>query len=389
MTPEDIPHSKRALPSISIITPSYQQGQFIEETIQSIITQNYPDLEFFIIDGGSNDQTVDIIKKYEDQITSWVSEPDDGQTHAINKGFRIATGDIVTWINSDDLLTPGALLKVGEFFRDNPDIQVLYGDGIAIDRNGEKLYARRPGGFDLEWFIRTDYILQPSGFFRRSLLKELEFLDEHLHYAMDTDIYLRMALRSKLVYLPLVLSKFRLYPEAKTSEGRYPFTLDIIYIIDKILRSGEYSAEITGALMSSLFWRVMEACLERDTSESLHPGNHDEVRNCVERYEKIMKLVFIGIMSNDTHLYQKTLVQGHDIIVQAADLEETQSSDGKIDWVIKQGVDSLVYAARVASKGKVDQALRLGITVFLIYPKIITNINFLKILISVKSGILK
>src|SRR5450759_2806690 len=118
---------------ISVITPSYNQGQFLEETILSVINQNYPNLEYFIIDGGSTDNSIEIIKKYEKHLTYWVSEKDNGQAHAINKGFKKATGDIVCWINSDDLLIQGAINTISNYFSRNPDVQFINGYTLRID----------------------------------------------------------------------------------------------------------------------------------------------------------------------------------------------------------------------------------------------------------------
>ena len=129
-------------PKISIITPSYNQGQFLEQTILSILSQDYPNLEYIIMDGGSSDNSVEIIRKHEDNLTYWVSEPDKGQSDAINKGFQRATGDILTWLNSDDYYLPGTLHTVAEYFTQHPDVECIYGDLQVVASNGDLLYVR-------------------------------------------------------------------------------------------------------------------------------------------------------------------------------------------------------------------------------------------------------
>ncbi len=130
-------------PKISIVPSSYNQGQFLEETVLSVLNQNYPNLEHIIIDGGSTDNSVDIIKKYEDQLAYWVSEKDKGQTHAINKGFKHSNGEILNWLNSDDLLAPGALHVIAEEFSKNPRVDFFFGDFTIIDKEGRVIFSRK------------------------------------------------------------------------------------------------------------------------------------------------------------------------------------------------------------------------------------------------------
>src|ERR1700733_11361468 len=153
---------------ISVITPSYNQGQFIEETILSVLNQDYDNTEYIVIDGGSTDNTVEIIKKHENKLAYWVSEKDNGQSHAINKGFKLATGDIICWINSDDILIQGALKRVSQYFSDNPDKLIVNGYTMRIDSTSNILFTH----FVMEpryWFAKHGvyYINQPSMFFKR------------------------------------------------------------------------------------------------------------------------------------------------------------------------------------------------------------------------------
>jgi glycosyltransferase involved in cell wall biosynthesis len=181
------------LPLISIVTPSYNQARFIEDTLRSVVSQAYPRTEHIVVDGGSTDGSVDIIRRYAPHLRSWVSEPDRGQSHAINKGLAQAQGEILTWLNSDDTYLPGALDEVGRFFAGHPDVDLVYGDYVYTDVDGRPM--RRRHVFDTigyESLLYHDYLGQPAVFFRRSLFEKVGPLDESLHYCMDWDLFLRM-----------------------------------------------------------------------------------------------------------------------------------------------------------------------------------------------------
>jgi len=209
------------LPKISIVTPSYNQGQFLEETIQSVLSQDYPHLEYFVFDGGSTDNSVDIIKKYEDQLACWVSEPDRGQSDAINKGFRRATGEIVTWLCSDDTYFPEALKSAGAFFSKHPEVDVVYGDVAAIDAKSQIFAAIRSLNFSLLGLLsRIGSIPQPASFFRHKILDQVGFLDEKIDYCMDYEFYLRTAIAGfKFQRIPKTLATYRYHSASKTVTG--------------------------------------------------------------------------------------------------------------------------------------------------------------------------
>lgn len=206
-------------PKISVVTPSYNQGQFIEECIRSVLLQEYPNLEFNIIDGGSTDNTLQIIKKYEPFLNYWVSEPDRGQSHAINKGILKATGDILFWLNSDDLVLPGAFARAAELFKIHPDISLVTGQAQVINENGEVIGELKSYFTSWEELITNpgNSIRQISTFFRKSLFDLYGLLDEQLFIAMDTDLLSRFTKH----HLPLVISDeltaFRVQPNAKTA----------------------------------------------------------------------------------------------------------------------------------------------------------------------------
>ena len=205
-------------PRISVVTPSYNQGQFLEETILSVLNQDYPSLEYIIIDGGSTDNSVEIIKKYEDRLAYWVSEPDKGQSDAINKGFRMATGKILAWLNSDDVYLHRALEIVAEYFQSHSEVGCVYGDIVMIRENGGILYKRKTIPFNFRMALYGGCLVpQPATFFRRSALERTGELDITLQYQMDFDFFLRMASRGvHLGNVPIPLAKFRLHRTSKT-----------------------------------------------------------------------------------------------------------------------------------------------------------------------------
>ncbi|MCB0208607.1 MAG: glycosyltransferase [Anaerolineae bacterium] len=205
------------LPLISIITPSYNQASYIEATIQSVLAQNYPHLEHLIIDGGSTDGTLKILQKYE-SVLQWVSEPDTGQANAINKGFKKSTGEIVAWLNSDDIYMPAALHRVAKFFNEHPHIDILYGDYHLIDQYGHVLLRKQEIPFDYNILLYgLDYISQPTTFFRRSVFERSGYLDESLHYGLDWEYWLRLANDGcQFAHLPYYLAATRWHTDAKT-----------------------------------------------------------------------------------------------------------------------------------------------------------------------------
>jgi glycosyltransferase involved in cell wall biosynthesis len=214
-------------PRISIITPSYNQGHFIEETIRSVVSQGYPNLEYIIIDGGSTDNTVEIIKKYESQITYWVSEPDRGQTHAINKGLAIATGDILAYINSDDYYRPNALFKVAEYFSNHPETDLLHGRCCYVNEQGEKIGEQFGNIQTLEeilnlwgvWWQRRQFV-QPEVFWTRRITEAIGLFNEDLYYVMDYDYWERILMADGVVgRVDEEFSCFRLTAAQKSNQS--------------------------------------------------------------------------------------------------------------------------------------------------------------------------
>jgi len=245
-------------PKISIVTPSYNQAQFLEETIRSVLLQDYPNLEYIIIDGGSTDNSVEIIKKYESDLAYWVSEPDEGQTSAINKGFRRATGDIIAWINSDDLYTKGTFQKVGEIFKNRPDLSTIYGNCIFFDEMEREL-LRRPGIFTFQKLVSGDYIPQPSTFFKKDVIDHIGYLDENFHYSLDYDLFLRIGSKYKIEYVDEVFSKFRFHDTSKTVSQDFHFFPEDILALHKILKGNSFETEIIDAAYRHIFLDIVKA----------------------------------------------------------------------------------------------------------------------------------
>ena len=233
-----------SLPKISIITPSYNQGQFIEQTIDSVLSQGYPNVEYIIIDGGSTDNSVEIIKKYAKHISYWISEKDNGQSDAINKGLKMASGDVINWLNSDDYYEPNALLTIGQYFEDD-SIHVLAGKS-KIWKNDS--YFISPGTDiypTVEKTIGYARIDQPETFFRKSAIDKMGLLNTDLHYIMDREWWIRYLLlfgQDGIIKTEQILVNFRIHEGSKTNNKPADFfqeTLNVYYTVALHYQLGE------------------------------------------------------------------------------------------------------------------------------------------------------
>jgi glycosyltransferase involved in cell wall biosynthesis len=221
--------------TFSIVTPSYNQGEFIERTLQSVFSQTVLPLEYFVFDGGSTDNSIQILKKYAQQI-EWVSEKDNGQAHAVNKGLKKVTGDIIGWLNSDDVYYPDAFKCVRTFFEENPSVDVVYGKAYHIDKQDQIIEAYPTERWNVEHFKSFCFLSQPAVFFRRKVIEEQGLLNENLCYCMDYEYWLRLAMRGvSFAHIPLVLAGSRFYQETKTLNQRVAVHSEINTMLKKKL----------------------------------------------------------------------------------------------------------------------------------------------------------
>lgn len=209
--------SGKSWPKISIVTPSYNQGQYLEETIRSVLMQGYPNLEYIIMDGGSTDDSIEIIKKYAPWLTYWVSEKDKGQADAIYRGFGRATGEIAGWLNSDDMLLPGALCKVATSFNRN-EIGFVFGNRLVINETGEVIRKEYPPSHITRFhYSLGQHVPQETSFWRRSLYDAVGGLNSGLFFTMDYDLYVRLWKVTKAKKIRSFIGCFRVHADSKTT----------------------------------------------------------------------------------------------------------------------------------------------------------------------------
>ena len=207
--------NKPGPPDVTVVTPSYQQASFIEETIQSVLTQTGVTTEYLVMDGGSTDGTLEILERYRSRL-QYLSEKDQGQADAINKGFQRAQGRILAYLNSDDTYLPGALTKAVHFLDEHPEFAMMYGEGYHVDAQGRFLGRYYTEPFDFQRLAQVCFICQPTVFVRREMLSAVGYLDTRLQYTMDYDYWIRIGKRYAIGYLPEYLARSRLHPENKT-----------------------------------------------------------------------------------------------------------------------------------------------------------------------------
>ena len=210
-----------APPRITVVTPSFNQGHYIEAAMRSVLMQGYPNLEYIILDGGSTDESVAVIERYAPWLAHWASAPDDGPAQAINRGLARATGDILCWLNADDLYLPGALWAAAEALTQQPAVALVYGEGWYIDEAGEPIepcrFVRRR--FERRYLVNRDPILQPAAFWRRALWQAVGPLDEGLRWVFDWEWFIRGHGRGVFAYLPREMALYRVQPAALTRTG--------------------------------------------------------------------------------------------------------------------------------------------------------------------------
>ena len=234
-------------PKISVVTPSFNQAQFIEETIRSVLLQRYPNLEYIIIDGGSTDGSTEIIRKYEPWISYWVSEPDNGQSEAINKGWRCSKGDILAWLNSDDTYEINALQEVANLLVEKSDISMVYGDCNIIDETGQFVMNAPTKSYDFKSLICNEWFIpQQSTFIRQEVFNKVGKLNEDLHLVMDWEYWSRIALKEfEIYYFTKTLANFRQYDGAKTFSQHELSAEEKLRVLNNFFNNSEIEPKIS------------------------------------------------------------------------------------------------------------------------------------------------
>ena len=216
---------------VSIVTPSYNQGEFIEDTLLSVKNQDYPNIEHIVVDGGSTDNTLEILRKYENQYNlKWISEPDEGQSDAVNKGFRMAKGEIIGWVNSDDgYFDISAISSVVKFFDKYDDADIIYGDVVRIDENNLILFIIKNKKFNYNYLKKTCFIWQPAAFFRRKIINKFE-LNTSLDIAMDYEFWLRIGKKYRFQYVNRIFAVDRIHKKRKIVDRRDEMIKESVYV---------------------------------------------------------------------------------------------------------------------------------------------------------------
>ncbi len=206
---------KSMKPLVSIITPSYNQAAYLKATMESVLNQDYPAIEYIVVDGGSTDGSQKIIESYANRLAWWVSEPDQGQADAINKGFKRAKGDIIAWLNSDDMYLPWTIPEVVDTFIAHPQAGMIYGDAVSCDRDGRLLNELRFDTWNVKDLLQFNIICQPAVFMKRSLLDKIGYLDTSYHFFLDHQLWIRIARESEMIHQPRIWAVSRYHQEAK------------------------------------------------------------------------------------------------------------------------------------------------------------------------------
>jgi GT2 family glycosyltransferase len=219
-------------PLVSIVTPSYNQASYLEQTIRSVLEQDYPRIEYMVIDGGSTDHSVEMIKKYADRLAYWVSEKDNGQAEAINKGFALATGEILAWLNSDDYYLLNTVSVAVRCLEQNPDVVMVYGDMFAVDGDGQTTNILRFKQLSLEDLLCFQIIGQSSVFFRRSAFEKAGPLETSFHFMLDHHLWIRLAQQGRILHIPQIWSAARYHPQAKNRAQAAEFGREGFQVLD-------------------------------------------------------------------------------------------------------------------------------------------------------------
>lgn len=276
-----------SLPRITIVVPSFNQGNYIGETLESLVSQNYANLELIVIDGGSGDNSADVIRTFEKHIKYWVSEKDKGQTHAINKGLQHATGDLFNWLNSDDVLEPGALHHLATLWKSNPNKNLFIGktrffNAAGTIRNSDSIVFSKP-----EITLGYGQVNQPAMFYKLNAIRRFLPLNEELHMCMDLDLWMKYLVeygQEQILETDYCLAGFRFHDLSKTMSQKNPFRDEKDQLYSILFAQGATSKLIGRSRLYYYLWRADELMLE---------GNHQEAVRCLEAVS-FMDLSFSG-----------------------------------------------------------------------------------------------
>jgi glycosyltransferase involved in cell wall biosynthesis len=227
-------------PLVSIVTPSFNQARFLDATLRSVLEQDYPRIEYLVVDGASSDGSVEIIRSYTNRLDWWVSEKDSGQSEAINKGLRRARGEFVGWLNSDDIYLPGAVSAAVRVFQSHPEAGLIYGDALAIDANGKPFNVMRARQYTLTDLMAFQIICQPAAFMRRSVLEEVDYLDPAYQLLMDNLLWMCMAQKAPIIYASQTWAAARYHDQAKNRTRGAAYGREARMLIDDLRSRPEF-----------------------------------------------------------------------------------------------------------------------------------------------------
>ncbi len=269
-------------PLVSIVTPSFNQAQYLEQTILSVLGQDYPHIEYWVLDGASTDSSVEIIKKYGSRLAGWVSEKDKGQADAVNKGFSRATGEIVGWLNSDDLYYPHAISGAVEAFQKNPDASIVFSDVNSINSDGVAFNRMRFGDWKLKDLMQFKIISQPGIFMRRSVLEEAGYLDLDFHFLLDVELWLRMAAIAEPFYVSdVVWSAARMHDDAKNHAKALQFGPEAFKIAKWLCEDERFYP-----LNAKIFNKIWAGAFRID---AFYRAEANDYRGAIKSYGTMMK----------------------------------------------------------------------------------------------------
>lgn len=233
-------------PLVSIVINSYNQAAYLEQTIQSVLQQDYPNLEVLLVDGGSTDDSLEIIKRYADRFEWWISEKDKGQAEGINKGLNRAKGELAAWLNSDDYYLPEAISRAVSQWRSQPDAVLIYGDVIAVDEHGKTINRMKTGDWQLQDLMEFKIINQPAVFMNRNALVAAEGLDTNYHYLLDHHLWLRIASQGKMVHVSEVWAAGRFHSAAKNIASAEKFGEEAYRMVEWMKRTPPFETQAVG-----------------------------------------------------------------------------------------------------------------------------------------------